>query len=197
MFATHVADAWMAPAEVRHAEWIPENIWIPNTKETPGPFSLSKVPHVAGVLAELDNPFTREIYLCWAARLAKTTTCVSSLISLAVNAPRPSMFGADTRENAAGFFREDFYPYLEACETTRGELLPVHKRNGRFIALQRSRIRRVYSRSSSSMAGFPACYALATEIDKWYLGKSTEARPVELFRMRGENYPFESKYFFE
>lgn len=182
---------------MRAREWIPENVVIPEETESPGPFDLNLFPHVAEVLEEVDNPMVREIYLQWASRVAKTTTILSVLIYYGVNAPRPAMFGSCNEARADDTIDAQLYPMLEACAATAPQLLPQHMRNRRFVRLERCRIRRTFSGSPATMAGFPACYGAASEVGKWNRKKSGEGNPVKLFLKRGANYPFESKYLFE
>ncbi|MDE2100780.1 MAG: phage terminase large subunit family protein [Patescibacteria group bacterium] len=192
-----VWESWRPPATVRAVDWIPANIVIPEETETPGRFDIDLFPHVWGVLEAIDDPMIRNIYLPWAARLAKTTTALSALIFFAVNAPRPMLFGGPNEEKADDVIESQLYPMLEACTATKHQLRPKHARTSRYVALDRCRIRRSFSGSPSSMAGFPACYGHATELPKWTKNKSTEANPVKLFVKRAMLYPFESKYTFE
>jgi phage terminase large subunit GpA-like protein len=149
------------------------------------------------VLEAIDDPMIRNIYLPWAARLAKTTTALSALIFFAVNAPRPMLFGGPNEEKSDDCIDSQLYPMLEACSATRNQLRPKHARTSRYVALDRCRVRRSFSGSPSTMAGFPACYGHATELSKWSKNRSSEANPVKLFTKRAMLYPFESKYLFE
>lgn len=197
MLSARVWEAWRPPVRVRAVEWIPRYVIIPEETETPGLFDLELFPHVRGVLEALDDPMIRQIYLPWAVRLAKTTTALSALIFFGVNAPRPMLLGSSTEDKAQDTIDSQFYPMLEACAATRRQLRPEHQRNKRFVALDRCRIRKSFSGSPSSMAGFPACYGHAGEVSKWTMKKSTEADPIKLFTKRAMLYPFESKYLFE
>lgn len=197
MLSSRVWEAWIPPDRVRAVDWIPANIVIPEETETPGLFDLDLFPHVRGVLEAFDDPMIRQIYLPWGVRLAKTTTALAGLIFFAVNAPRPMLLGSSTEEKADDTIESQLYPMLEACRLTRLQLRPEHQRNRRFVALDRCRIRKSFSGSPSSMAGFPACYGHAGEVSKWTNKKSTEADPIKLFTKRAMLYPFESKYIFE
>ena len=200
------ADTWREPPKVRAEEWIAKHIRIPDTKETPGPFDLDMVPHVRGVLQRVDSdPNLRNIFARWAARGAKTTTFRALLIYLVRTRRLPSMFGSADEERADDTIANDLYPMLEACEETRRELLPEHKRNKRAVVVGSVRIRRAYAGSPSTMAGFPAAFGLANEVSKWGVagpgrGKNSakqEAHPAHLFRQRGKLFPFDSLFLFE
>jgi phage terminase large subunit GpA-like protein len=197
VLSRRVWDSWIPPDRVRAVQWIPDNIVIPEETETPGLFDLDLFPHVRGVLEAIEDPLVRQIYMQWSVRNAKTTTALAALIFFAVNAPRPMLFGSSTDDKADDTIDSQLYPMLEACAATREQLKPEHQRNKRFVALRRCRIRKSFSGSPSSMAGFPACYGHAGEVSKWTTKKSFEADPVKLFTKRALLYPFESKYFFE
>jgi phage terminase large subunit GpA-like protein len=182
---------------VRSVEWIPAHVVIPEETETPGLFDLELFPYVRGVLEAVDDQSVREIYMQWAARNAKTTTALACLLFWGCTAPRPSLFGSSNEEKADETIDSQLYPMLEACRETRYQLRPKHMRNKRYVALDRCRIRRSFSGAPSTMAGFPACYGVASEVSKWTTKRSTEASPLKLFTQRAKLYPFESKFLFE
>lgn len=178
-------------------KWIPDNVVIPAEFETPGLFDLDMFPHVRGVLEGVDDPAVREIYMQWGARNAKTTTAIAALLYFAVNIPRPMVFGSSTEEKADDTIQSQIYPMLEGCQATAKQLRPAHARNKSYVALDRCRIRKSWSGSPSSMAGFPACYGHAGEVSKWSQSKSLEGDPVRLFTKRALLYSLEKKFFFE
>ncbi len=194
-----ISSAWQVPKAESAVDWVPENIIIPAETETPGPFDLDTFPHVIGVLQAVDDPMIREIYLPWAARLGKTMTALSAMIFLSQTAPRPGMLARENEEKIDDLIENQLYPLLEASPVTSGQLKPTHKRNikKRGVELAECRFRRVFSGSPGTMAGFPACYALASEVSKWSKRKSSEADPLFLFTKRGLLFPFDPKYIFE
>jgi phage terminase large subunit GpA-like protein len=185
------------PREQKAVDWIPANIKIPAETETPGPFDLDLFPHVRGVLEALDDTDVRNIILPWAARNAKTTTGISALIYFAVCKPRPSIFASSNQDRTDDDINSKIYPMLESCAKTRDMLLPKHRRNKNFIYLRDSRIRRAFSGSPSTLAGFPACYFHASEISKWTKNKSSEANAIRLIGQRAKLYPFDRKGIYE
>ena len=189
-----IASDWISPDPPRAVDWIPQHVVIPDQTETPGHFDLDQFPHVRGVLEAIDDPDVRRIILLWSARNAKTTTSLSALVYWAATRPRPALFARENEEKADETIETLLIPMLRACPETRGELLP--RQNRRSVQLRRCRIRRAYSGSPSTFAGFPACYGVASEVSKWS-GGGTEADPIYLFAQRGQLYPFESKYIYE
>lgn len=196
-FVNNIRKAWIPPIPAKSVEWIPENIIIPHETETPGVFDLDLFPHVRGVLEAADDPMVRNIFLIWAARNAKTTTALALLSFWACTAPRPSLFTSSNEDRADDTIQNQLYPMLEACKATNEKLLPEHRRSKKYVSLKESRIRKAFSGSPSTLAGFPACYAHASEVSKWTTVKSKEAGAVHLHRQRGKLYPFDSKYIFE
>lgn len=165
----------------------------PAGSEYDGLFDFDLAPHTRGVLEAWDDPFVREIHLCWATRNMKTTTFISLMIFAAVNMPRPMAFGSCDEMSIDRTIDEQIYPMLEACEPTRLQLPPPAKRGRDSIRLDRCRIRKAFGGSKSSVAGYPACYVFLNEVDKWPHRKSSEADTVRGFRQRAKGYPFESK----
>lgn len=197
MISPHVWSSLLLPDAVDHLAWIREHIWIPETKETPGPFDLDLFPHVAEPLAELNNPETRVILCKWASRLAKSSTGWAALISLTHNQPRPAVFAAPTEDQANRYIEEDGYEYLQACLATAPLLPPPHKRNQRYISLQRCRIRKAYPKSTGTLRGYPAAYLFATEVSLWPRTVSGDANPISLLLKRAALYPYDSKAWLE
>ena len=195
-----VTECLLAPDPVCHFDWISENAWIPDTKETPGPFRVDLFPHVEEPLRELNSRSTRAIVCMWASRLAKTSTGWFGLMSLCTNDPRPAVFAHITEDAADAQIDEDAYPYFRACPPT-ARLLPKLRKNQpnpkKFISLQKCRIRRASAFAPATLRGYPAAYALATEISGWPEGTTRDANPVGLLLKRGQLYPYQMKYWLE
>lgn len=194
-----IAAAWRPPPAVRHAEWIPQHVYVPRQGQSPIRFDLDTYPHAADVLACFDDPHVREIYLGWSAQgLGKTTVGIALMVSIAANMPRPMLALRENQENTeAKLFGEQIVPTLEACLATRKLLPPPHRRTKDFVSLEHCRIWRAYSGAPGTLSGFPAAVALCSEVSKWSTNKTGEADPVELVVARLINYPFDSKAIFE
>lgn len=193
-----VWSAWKPLPQPNHLEWVPKNIRMPDETESPGPFDLDTFPHCDGPLDAADDPNVREIYLPWSSRLGKTITGISILGSCADQAPRPAMIAREDKDRVDDLIKHQVFPLFDACRKLRPLLPPRSRRDPKHgIRLPKMRIRRAYSGSPATMAGFPACYALASEVSKWQKKKSTEADPIYLFRKRGMLFPYDSKYIFE
>jgi len=188
---TSTVDAWIPPASTLCAKWVPENIRVPAELETPGDFDLDKFPHARGVLEAADDPGIREIYLRWATRNAKTFTALSVLVCLVDQYQRPGLFAAPDEASADDIVQTSLYPMLEACRATSHRLLPHHRRNEKYVVIDRTRIRKSYAGSKTRLARFPACYGLATEVGLWPINM------VNRFRQRGRLFPFDRKMIFE
>lgn len=193
----NIGSAWRIPRQASCRQWVPDNVVIPSETETPGLFDLDKFPHVAGILEAVDDPMIHEIYLPWAARNAKTTTGISVLMYQAVNKPRPMIFASSNEERTNDAIDSQVYPMLEACPATRDLLPPKHRRTKKTISLKRCRIRRAFSGSPSTLAGYPACYYLASELSKWTKTKSNEADAIRLIGQRAKLYPMDKVGIYE
>lgn len=189
-----IADAWRPPEPFRHAEWIPNNVYVPKEGESPVPFNLLSFPHALGVLEAFDDPMIREIILPWGAQVGKTIVGLSLLASTAVNSPRPMLAGRETQEGVeTKLFEEQLVPLLEATVATRKLLKPKHLRKKSHIDIGNCRIRGVYPGAIGSMAGFPAAVGHCSECTKWPHQKRDEAHPLELVDARFTQYPFDQK----
>jgi len=196
-FRLSLASSWRLPKGEEAIDWIPRWIVMPSDTETPGPFDLGIFPHCDDPLIALNDPMVRVILLPWASRLGKTIFGLSALIYFAINMPRPMMLGRENEDAINDLVDSQFYPLLESCNATRKTLLPNHKRNRRNVQIDRCRVRRSFGGSPTTLTGFPACYALASEVSKWPTRKSREANPIYLFLKRGFLFPFDSKYILE
>lgn len=196
---TDIAAAWRPPPAVRHADWIPRNVYVPRQGQTPVRFDLDTYPHATDVLACFDDANVREIFLGWSAQgLGKTTIGIALAVSVAVNMPRPMLALRENQENTEKFlFGEQIIPTLEACLQTRSLLPPPHRRTKDFVNLTHCRIWRAYSGAPGTLSGYPAAVAICSEVSKWDKSHTGEADPVELVVARLINYPFDSKAVFE
>lgn len=194
-----IADAFRPPPPVKHAEWIPERVYVPRQGQAPLRFDLDTYPHAAGVLECYDDPNVREIYMGWSAQgLGKTTTALALAVSCAANMPRPMVAARENQENTeTKLFAEQLVPMLEACTETRKLLPPEHRRRKESLDLTHCRIRRAFSGSPGTLSGYPAAIAICSEVSKWSRNETGEANPVELILARLTNYPFDSKAVFE
>lgn len=156
-------------------------------------FDFNMAPHTRGVLEAWDDPMIRTILLCWGTRGCKTSTMISLLIFASVFTPRPMVWGGPDEESVDSDFREKHYPMLERCRATKPQLQPRSRRGTKAILLRRCRVRKAYSGGKATVAGYPACYVFATEIDKWSSHKSSEADAFESIKQRTKGYPLESK----
>ena len=186
-------EAFLPPIVPKSTAWIPEHIAMPDGSEYDH-FSFDMAPHTRGPLEAWDDPMIRTIILCWGTRMCKTSTMISLLIFAGVFTPRPMVWGGPDEESVTSDFNEKHYPMLEKCEATRSQLLPKSRRGTKSILLRRCRIRKAYSGGKATVAGFPACYVFATEIDKWTGNQSTEADAFESISQRNKGYPLESKF---
>ena len=196
-FRDVLAAAWRFPVGEKAIDWVPRFILMWKDTETPGAFDPDVFPHCDGPLIALNDPIVRVLLLPWATRLGKTIFGLSALAYFAINMPRPMMLGRENEDAIKDLVDSQFYPLLEACNETRKLLLPNHRRNNRNVQIDRCRVRQSYAGSPTTMAGFPACYALASEVSKWPKRKSREANPIYLFLKRGYLFPFDSKFILE
>lgn len=185
-------EAFLPPIVPPSTEWIPDNIRMPEGSEYDH-FSYKMAPHTRGPLEAWDDPMIRTILLCWGTRMCKTSTMISMLIFAGTFTPRPMTWGGPDEESVSSDFAEKHYPMLEQCPTTKWQLLPKSRRGTKAIKLQRCRVRKAYSGGKATVAGYPACYVFATEIDKWTSNKSSEADAFESIKQRTKGYPLESK----
>lgn len=193
MISPHVWDAFLPPIRHSAVEWIPANVWMPPNTEHDGMFDFDVAPHTRGVLEAWDDPEVREITLCWATRNMKTSTVISLMIFAAATSPCSMALGSCTEQKIDEVITEQFYPMLERCEATRDLLPPPNRRGKNSIELKNCRIRKAFSGSPGSVAGYPAEIVGLNEYSKWTHSKSTEADTARGFLQRGKGFPYTSK----
>lgn len=79
-------------------EWIPANVRTPAGCEHDGMIDFSLAPHIRGVLEAWDDPYVREITLCWGSRTQKTTTLLAlAIFAAATTSDRVAIRSGDKR----------------------------------------------------------------------------------------------------
>lgn len=176
------------PPFVKSAEWLPDNVSMPQGTETGGlPFSFAAFPHADGPVEAFDNPAIRKIVLQWGTRLGKTTACLSLMSKVGKTNPRNMMFASSTRDAAVRVIGERLWPILES---TKGLQLPSEARRSNLcVRLPACRVYVGWSGSPKSLADVGAFFGVANEIDKWDSNESEEADPLKLFENRCKGFP--------
>lgn len=177
------------PPKIRSAEWLSENVTMPEGTETGGmPFSLASFPHVDGVLDAFDDPAIRMIVLQWGTRLGKTTTCLSLMAKVAGTNPRNMMFAGSTKDAAGRVVASRLYPILASTDGVKSQLLSESRRSKLDVRLAACRIFIGWSGSETSLADVGAYFGVANEIDKWDSDVSDEADSLMLFLNRFKGF---------
>lgn len=192
-----VAAALDPPPFVPAIEWCPANLRIPNETESPGPFNLDLMPHVAEVLRLANESSVRRIFLRWAHRTSKTFTHLSLHIYWLRTSYLPQVLAGSDKPNTRDT-RDELYRYLEASGF--GDLLlPPHARSERFIQVGSRRLKIRNAGSRTDLSGYAACFGSAVEYSKsgWVARKSTEASSPNRFSKRFTGFPYDSKQILE
>lgn len=185
------ADTYSVPEKSLAAEWIPENIVIPDQTESPGPFDLSLVPYVRGVLELLDDPEVEEIYLRWATRLGKTFTVLSIIAYWGVTQVKPIGFASSDGGNLEDNINDSLYPLLDQSPGTSDLMRPEHLRSANEVFIGRSKVTLANARSKASQANFRAQLMVCNEVGLWPLNA------VQRLRHRVKNFRVSGKLLFE
>jgi hypothetical protein len=169
-----VQDGWRSRVPESPLTWLPKYVRYPEGWETPR-FDFDDVPHVRGFIERFVlDPTKRKANLCWAVRLAKTTTLEGLGMWKAVEDPVPmAILYPDNASLLA--IDEHLYPVFERCEPIAAQLAPEHQRNTISIRLANCSIRLASGGKKSSVAGFPAQWIMKFEHDKTSKRKSSEA----------------------
>ncbi len=83
-------EVFRKPDDLSTAEWAEETVYIPKGA-TPGKFSFQHVPYIRGVLDITDQPYVREITLCWADRAGKSLTGTLILLRRSTRSTTPGL----------------------------------------------------------------------------------------------------------
>ncbi|MBL8815249.1 MAG: phage terminase large subunit family protein [Planctomyces sp.] len=169
-----VADGWQSRVPENPLTWLPKYVRYPEGWETPR-FDFDDAPHVRGLIERfVMDPTKRKANLCWATRLAKTTTLEALAMWKAVEDPVPMVIMYPDNDSLLAI-DEHLYPVFERCEPVAAQLPPEYQRNTISIRLTNCSIRLASGGKKSSVSGFPAQWIMKFEHDKTSKRKSTEA----------------------
>lgn len=169
-----VSDGWRSREPMSPLEWLPKYVRYPEGWETPR-FDFDDAPHVRGFIERFVlDPTKRKANLCWATRLAKTTTLEGLAMWKAAEDPVPMVIMYPDNDSLLAI-DEHLYPVFERCEPIADQLPPEYQRNTISIRLDSCSIRLASGGKKSSVSGFPAQWIMKFEHEKTSKRKSTEA----------------------
>lgn len=165
--------------------WIVDNIRTPDGK----PFNPFDYPWVEGICQAWDMPDVRQITMQFAARLGKTFTANSLLISALEHDPAIGMLGLPTETLLREMIRDKYYKMLDRCLPTQKLVPDIDSRSQLRIDLTNAIVYGAWAGSPTSLADKAPKYKHAGEVSKFTKAKSDEADPLDLFLERGIEIP--------
>lgn len=199
--------SWSLPRPVRMRLKQPEKITVSENAAKyrrvtgidarPGPWRNDLVPHTVFPMNLFQQPWTKEIWLCWPERTAKTNVMLNCLAAVARLFPG-NVFWLEPTDPAAGanvktkiipMFRESpgLKRYLSGRADDTGKTLIAFAHGMHLFPAS--------ANSANSMANFFGKYNFGNEVDKYPPMVGTETDPIKLIRKRGRDVRG-SKYMF-
>lgn len=186
-----IAKCFDLPDVVDALEWIAENCRVPANTETPGPFDIDQVPHVAEVIQTITSYETQEIIMDWATRNGKTFTAVFILIYWVSQYAAPCGAASASLGLRDKLVDDKLYPALDACVQTAGLVPPNHLRSSSEAHVGDAKIETAIMNSPATMASFAAQLVLLNEAGLWKLNA------IQRMRQRLRNFGFTYKLVIE
>lgn len=171
-------------------EWAERELVL-SERSTPyaGPFRCDVTPYLREILDSFSDPFVREITICTAAQVAKTTAilvCMGFTIDLA---PGPSLLVLPNNDLCRSFSEQRLHPMIDDSPSLSRHL-PADTKKYRLqeIFFDRMQLALVGSNSPANLASRPIRYLFEDEIDKYPGESNREASAIDLVAKRTRAY---------
>lgn len=166
MFDEAVAALAPRPTLAR-SEWCSRELYLPpESSATPGVYDLERYPYLREPLDAVDDPRVKQIVLCWATQLGKTTLLQAVLASQAMLSPVPAMLGSADKDSMIEL-RDKFYAFASASPAVSPTVPEPRLRNNRWVDVGGLRCHLAYSYNTQRMSGKSCALVLCTELDRW------------------------------
>jgi len=180
----HVLDNLLLPDRVSTWDWVCRNVVL-REGERRTPYNPVDYPYHRGIHDAADDPRITELIFVAGTQVGKSVSARAWFLCRLATDPANSIFASSTEKLARGTARDELWPLLRECRTTRAWCPRWQKDEATDVMrLSSLAIRIGWSGSPTTLGDWSARWGLAGEYDKWTRDKSDEADPGALFDKR-------------
>lgn len=179
--------AMAPPEDLTVSEWAEKYLELsPRFTAFPGPIKLDRTPYLREPLDAFGLRSVRELTICAAAQVAKTTFLMACLGYAIDQDPGPILFVMPSADLCKSFSEQRLGPLLEDCSRLARHL-PADVRKRRLLEIPFTndvQMALVGANSPANLASRPVRYPICDETDKYPGANAREASALALIEKR-------------
>ena len=170
-------------------EWADKyRVLSPENSAESGRWKTSRVPYMEEIMNAVTDPRVKQIIVVASSQVGKTESILNMLGYMIDQDPGPAMYCVPTKEFAEDFSKRRIAPMIRDTKPLAEKVADTKSRSSGNTIMKKTypggMISLIGSNSPTDLAGTPARYVFADEIDRWSKSAGTEGDPWSLLERR-------------
>ena len=182
-----------APEDLSVSQWADKYRKLsPENSAEAGKWRTARVPYMKEIMDAFTDPQVNIIAVVASSQVGKTESLVNMLGYMVDQDPGPALYVLPTKDFAEDFSKRRLAPMIRDTEVLSEKISDSKSRNSNNTITKKTypggMISLIGSNSATDLAGTPARYVFADEIDRWARSAGTEGDPWSLLERRTSNF---------
>ena len=178
-----------APEDLTVSEWADKyRILSPENTAEAGRWRTSRVPYMKEVMNAFTDPRVKQLIVVASSQISKTETILNMLGYMIDQDPGPALYTVPTKDFAEDFSKRRLAPMIRDTKQISRKVADSRSRDSNNTITKKTypggMISLIGSNSATDLAGTPARYVFADEIDRWSRSAGAEGDPWSLLERR-------------
>ena len=175
------------PDSLTVSQWAERYRVLDPSVAIPGPWSNKRTPYLVGVMDELLNYETQEIYLCFPTQVGKSESELNMLGYAITQDPGPVMMAYPTDKLAESIGENRLIPMINYCAPLKALYQPLQSQKSE-LQFEGVTVFLTGSNSAANLSSRSIRYVFVDEADKFPGSSKKEANPISLVKERLATY---------
>ena len=185
----NIAKGFKAPEDITVSEWADRyRVLSPENSAEAGRWKTRRTPYTKEIMNAFCDPRVKELIVVASSQVGKTESLLNLLGYMIDQDPGPALYVLPTKDFAEDFSKRRLAPMIRDTKAISDKVSDVKSRNSNNTITKKhypgGMISLIGSNSPTDLAGTPARYVFADEIDRWTRSAGTEGDPWRLLRAR-------------
>lgn len=185
----NIAKGFKAPEDITVSEWADRyRILSPENSAEAGRWKTRRTPYTEEIMNAFCDPRVKELIVVASSQVGKSESLLNMLGYMIDQDPGPALYVVPTKDFAEDFSKRRLAPMIRDTKAISDKVSDAKSRNSNNTITKKhypgGMISLIGSNSPTDLAGTPARYVFADEIDRWTRSAGTEGDPWRLLRAR-------------